>query len=118
MDFEVSWLAHLECIHLNSQYAWIWHRVVWEIRTYEYKRLGGTQYYLVYLFQLLYMFRANTCPSPAEFSVSMRHWYFSLSHESHPDQQTRQPPTQSEKYQCRTDTVSSPDDGHTVARNM
>jgi len=43
MDFEVSWLEHLECIHLNSPYAWIWHRVVWEIRTYEYKRL-------VYLF--------------------------------------------------------------------
>jgi len=31
---------------------------------------------------------------------------------------TRQPPIQSEKYQCRTDTVSSPDDGHIVARNM
>jgi len=26
--------------------------------------------------------------------------------------------TQSEKYQCRIDTVSSPDDGHIVARNM
>jgi len=25
---------------------------------------------------------------------------------------------QSEEYQCRTDTLSSPDDGHTVARNM
>ena len=25
---------------------------------------------------------------------------------------------QSEKYQCRIDTVSSPDDGHIVARNM
>ena len=32
--------------------------------------------------------------------------------------QTRQPPIRSEKYQCRIDTVSSPDDGHTVARNM
>jgi len=32
--------------------------------------------------------------------------------------QTRQPPIQSEKYQCRIDTVSSPDDGHIVARNM
>ena len=29
----------------------------------------------------------------------------------------RQPPIQSEKYQCRKDTVSSPDDGHMVARN-
>ena len=32
--------------------------------------------------------------------------------------QTRQPHIQSEKYQCRIDTVSSPDDGHIVARNM
>ena len=32
--------------------------------------------------------------------------------------QTRQPPIQSEKYQCRIDTVSSPDDGHIVTRNM
>ena len=30
-------------------------------------------------------------------------------------QQARQPPVQSEKYQCRIDTVSSPDDGHIVA---
>jgi len=41
-------------------------------------------------------------------------------------QQTRQPPIllsteppiQNEKYQCRIDTVSYPDDGHIVARNM
>jgi len=32
--------------------------------------------------------------------------------------QTRQPPIQSEKYQCHIDTVSSSDDGHRVARNM
>jgi len=32
--------------------------------------------------------------------------------------QQTQPPTQSEKYQCRIDTVSSPDDGHIVAWNM
>jgi len=32
--------------------------------------------------------------------------------------QTRQPPIQSENYQCRIDTVRSPDDGHIVARNM
>ena len=41
-------------------------------------------------------------------------WY----DESHPNQQTKQPPTQSEKYQFRIDTASSPDDGHIVARNM
>ena len=38
--------------------------------------------------------------------------------ESHPNQQTKQPPIQSEKYQCRVDTIISPDDGHIVARNM
>ena len=32
--------------------------------------------------------------------------------------QTGQTPIQSEKYQCRIDTVSSSDDGHIVARNM
>jgi len=37
---------------------------------------------------------------------------------SHPNEQTRQPTTQSEKYKCRIDTVSSPDDWHIVARNM
>ena len=35
--------------------------------------------------------------------------------ESHPNQSTRQPPIQSEKYQCRIDIVSSSDDGHVVA---
>ena len=33
-------------------------------------------------------------------------------------QQTRQPLIHNEKYQCRIDTVSSPDDGHIVVRNM
>ena len=37
---------------------------------------------------------------------------------SHLSQQPRQPPIQNEKYHCRIDTVSSPDDGHLVARNM
>jgi len=32
--------------------------------------------------------------------------------------QTRQLPIHSEKYQCRIDTLSSPDNGHIVARNM
>ena len=31
---------------------------------------------------------------------------------------TSHPPIQSEKNQCRIDTVSSPDDGHIVVRNM
>jgi len=37
-------------------------------------------------------------------------WTYSL--------QTSQPPTQGEKYQCRIDTLNSPDDGHIVARNI
>jgi len=41
-----------------------------------------------------------------------------VSSKSHPNQHTRQPPIQSEKYQCRIDIVSSPDDGHIAARNM
>ena len=32
--------------------------------------------------------------------------------------QTRRPTIQSEKHHCRIDTVSSPDDGHIVGRNM
>ena len=28
------------------------------------------------------------------------------------------PPIQTDKYQCRIDTVNSPDDGHMDARNM
>ena len=38
----------------------------------------GAHYFLVYLFQLLYMFRATMWPSAGELAVSMRHWYFSL----------------------------------------
>jgi len=38
----------------------------------------GAHYFLVYLFQLPYMFRATMCPSLEELTVSVRHWYFSL----------------------------------------
>ena len=38
----------------------------------------GAHYFLVYLFQLLYMFQPTMCPSSEELTVSMRHWYFSL----------------------------------------
>jgi hypothetical protein len=45
---------------------------------FKWSRLG-THCFLVYLFQLLYMFRATMCPSSAKFiSVSMRQWYFLL----------------------------------------
>jgi len=89
----------------------------------------GAHYFLVYLFQLLYMFRATMWPSSGELTLSMRHWYFSLCMGGclvcwlgrewpYPNQQTRQPHLQSEKYQCRIDTVISPDGVHIVARNM
>jgi len=38
----------------------------------------GAHYFWVYLFQLLYIFRAIVCPSSGELTVSMRHWYFSF----------------------------------------
>jgi len=40
--------------------------------------LLGAHFFLVYLFQLLYMFRATVCSSSEELTLSMRHWYFSL----------------------------------------
>jgi hypothetical protein len=67
----------------------------------------------IYIYiSLLYMFRANMCPSSGEITVSMRHWYLSLQ----PADQTA--PIQSGKYQSRVDTVISPDDGHMIARNV
>jgi len=59
---------------------WIHSRLVGQLlnfihdaRTHEYEI-----YFLVYLFQLLYMFRATVCPSSGELTVSMRPWHFSL----------------------------------------
>ena len=59
----------------------------------------GTHHFLVYLFQLLHMFRATMCPSSGELTVPMRNWYFShcvcvavWSAGWDPKQQTRQPP--------------------------
>jgi len=69
--------------------------------------------FLVHLFQLLYVFRATMCPSSGELTTSMRHWYFSLYIDGRLVCRIH-----SEKYQCRIDAVSSPDDGHIVARNM
>ena len=43
----------------------------------------------------------------------MRHWYFSLSMDG-----VWSDKSQSDKYQCRIDTITFPDDGHMVARNM
>ena len=67
------------------------------------------------------------CPSPGEIILSMRHCYFSLCmggvwsigwSEISLQPADGTPPIQSDKYQCRIDTVISPDDEHVVARNM
>ena len=38
----------------------------------------GSHYFLVYLFQILYIFRAPMCPLSEELTVSKLHWYFSF----------------------------------------
>ena len=81
-------------------------------------RQPGAHCFLVYLFQLLYMFRATVCPSSEELTESMRQWYFSFCTGGCMICRQDSPPIHSEKYHCRIDTVSSPDDGHVVARNM
>ena len=55
--------------------------------------------------KLLYL-----CDTGNFHSVWVAVWYV--------NQQIRQPPIQSEKYQCLIHTVSSPYDGYVVARNM
>ena len=47
------------------------------INCFKWSQLGA-HYFLVYLFQLLCVFRATICPSSGELTVSMRRWYFSL----------------------------------------
>ena len=78
-------------------------------------------YFLLYLFSLLYMFRASICPSSGELTVSLWHWYLTLCHSvwvTVRSVQTGQPLIQSDKYQCHKDTVSSPDDGHIVTLSI
>ena len=88
----------------------------------------GARYFLVYLFQLLYMCRAGMCPSSGELTVSMRHWYiFTLcgwltgllvGMSLNPTSRPVSHPHRVKIYQCRIDTISSSSDGHIVARNM
>jgi len=91
----VSIIIRIYCINATlvffSLYGWL-------------SGLLGAHYFLVYLFQLLYVSRAAMCPSSEEITVSMRHWYFSLR--------------MGDCLVFRIDTVSSPDDGHIGARNM
>jgi hypothetical protein len=68
----------------------------------------------------LHMFRATVCPSSGENTVPMRQLGFVILYEwlsgmqgipdSHPHRIT--------STKCRINTAVSPDDGHTVARNM
>jgi len=76
-----------------------------------------------YFISFLYMFRATVCPSSGEITVSMRHLIFVTlcgrlsgmpSAGCMPDSQ----PPRVTNTKCRIDTVISPEDGHTVARNM
>jgi len=91
--------------------------IILYLRSFKWSQLGA-HYFLVYLFQHLYMFRATMCPSSGELTVSMQHWYFSFCVGGclvcRPDNH----PHRVKKYQCPIDTVSSPDDGHIDARNM
>ena len=62
------------------------------------------------------MFRASICALSGQITVCMRHWCLSLCMGGvRSADQT--PLIQSDKYQCRIDTVI-PDDGHMDARNM
>ena len=57
-----------------------WHTHVKSINIicFKWSQLGA-HYFLVYLFQLLYVFQATMCPSSGELTVSMWHGHFSLS---------------------------------------
>jgi len=63
------------------------------------------------------MFRATMCPSSGELNCVCATLVFFILYGWLSGLQTRQPPIHSKKYQCRIDTVSSPDDGHIVAQN-
>ena len=60
-----SWRFSGRSVHEKLSFRFKWSQLV-------------AHYLLVYLFQLLYMFRATMYPSSGEFTVSMRHWYFSI----------------------------------------
>jgi len=73
----------------------------------------------------LYMFRANICPSSGENTVRMRHLVFVTLYKLLSGMQGGIPPCIPDSHlytvtntRCRIGTVFSPDNGHTVARNM
>ena len=62
--------------------------------------------------------RRNYCIYATLVFVTLYGWLSGLPVGIHSNRQTRQKPVQSDKYQCRIDTIISPDEGHTVARNI
>jgi len=72
----------------------------------------GAYCFLVYLFQLLYMFR-QLCAQNQENVLVFFTLYRRLT-----DLHTRRPLIRFERNECSIDTISSPDDGHIIARNM
>jgi len=87
--------------------------------------------FLVYLFQLLYMFRATMCPSTGEITLSMQHWYCSLRMGGclvcwlgwdwvavwNADQQSRQPHSLIPTSTPESHTVSSQPAHHTATQS-
>jgi len=68
-------------LHVSGNYVPIIRRAYCIYVTLVFFTLGGclvwgAYCFLVYLFQLLYAFRATVCPSSGELTVSMVHWYF------------------------------------------
>ena len=65
---------------------------------------------------LFFFFSYNLANTSNQVHNSAQYIYLLVRVKLQPADQT--PPIQSDKYQCRIDTVISPDDGHMVARNM
>ena len=100
-----------------NQYDIIEFCVLWTVHPCTILQINPTRFAILLsiFICLLYVFRATMCPSSGEITVSMRHWHLSLCMGG---VWSQTPPIQSDKCQCRIDTVISPDDGHMVAPNM
>jgi len=75
--YSLQWELWPELVKNKTGYFHVLLKVHPCIISFKWSHLG-THYFLVYLFQLLYIFRATMCPSSGELTVSMRYWYFSL----------------------------------------
>jgi len=104
-----SWFSQLYLIYNHvSQYCDITSRFIRIQYLFQMKPTRCTLLLSIFISTSLHV-SGNYVPSSGEtYSI----------YESHSNQQTKQLHIESEKYQCRTDKVSSPDDGHIFARNM